>query len=90
MANTSSARKAARQAVKRTEANKARLSRIRTEVRKVEAAIKTGDQAAALAALKAAEPLLMRGAAKGVMHKNAASRKVSRLTKRVKSIAAKK
>jgi small subunit ribosomal protein S20 len=89
MANIKSAAKAARQAIKRTAINKARLSRIRTHVRKVEEAIQAGDQKAALAALKAAEPEIMRGATKGVVAKNAASRKVSRLTKRVKSLGAK-
>jgi small subunit ribosomal protein S20 len=89
MANIKSAAKAARQAIKRTAINKARLSRIRTHVRKVEEAIQSGDQKAALAALKAAEPEIMRGATKGVVAKNAASRKVSRLTRRVKSLGAK-
>lgn len=89
MANIKSAAKAARQAIKRTAINKARLSRIRTFVRNVEDAIKSGDQKAALAALKAAEPEIMRGATKRVVAKNAASRKVSRLTKRVKALGAK-
>jgi small subunit ribosomal protein S20 len=79
MARTKSARKAARQIARRTEINKARRSRVRTAVRKVEDAIKTGDRARALAAFKAAEPELMRAASKGVLHKNTASRKVSRL-----------
>jgi len=86
MANTKSAKKAARQAVRRTEVNKARRTRVRGYVRKVEEAIATGDQAAARAALQAAQPELMRGAQKNVIHKNAASRKVSRLSKRVKSM----
>jgi small subunit ribosomal protein S20 len=86
MANTKSAKKAARQAVRRTEVNKARRTRVRGYVRKVEEAIATGDQAAARAALQAAQPELMRGAQKDVIHKNAASRKVSRLSKRVKSM----
>ena len=89
MANIKSAAKAARQAIKRTNINKSRLSRIRTHVRKVEEAIQSGDEGAARAALKAAEPEIMRGATKGVVAKNAASRKVSRLTKRVKALAAK-
>ena len=88
MANTSSAKKAARQAVRRTEVNKARSSRLKTEVRKVEEAIAKGDKAAAQAALKVAEPLLVRTAQKGAIHKRAASRKVSRLTARVKTIGA--
>lgn len=87
MANTSSAKKAARKAVRRTEINKARHTRLKTEVRKVEEAIASGDKAAAAAALKSAEPLLVRTAQKGVVHKRAASRKVSRLSQRVKGMA---
>jgi small subunit ribosomal protein S20 len=79
MANTSSARKAARVIARRTEVNKARRSRMRSSVRKVEEAIAAGDKAAALAALKSAEPEIMRAAQKGVVHRNAANRKVSRL-----------
>ena len=79
MANTSSARKATRVIARRTEVNTARRSRMRTSVRKVEEAINSGDKAAALAALKAAEPEIMRAAQKGVVHRNAANRKVSRL-----------
>ncbi|HXF89330.1 MAG TPA: 30S ribosomal protein S20 [Xanthobacteraceae bacterium] len=79
MARTKSARKAARQIARRTAINKARRSRVRTAVRKVEDAIKAGDRERALAAFKAAEPELMRAAGKGVLHKNTASRKVSRL-----------
>jgi small subunit ribosomal protein S20 len=86
MANTKSAKKATRVAARRTEINKNRVSRIRTHVRKVEEAIASGDQAAAAAALKAAQPELMRGAQKGIMHKNTASRKVSRLAARVKTL----
>jgi small subunit ribosomal protein S20 len=88
MANTKSAKKATRVAITRTRINKNRLSRVRTEVRKVEEAIAKGDRSAAEAALKDAAPQLMRGAQKGVLHKNAASRKVSRLTKRVKALKA--
>ena len=88
MANTKSAKKAARQAVRRTEVNKARRTRVRGYVRKVEEAIAKGDQAAARAALQAAQPELMRGAQKKVVHKNTAARKVSRLSKRVKSMTA--
>ncbi len=87
MANTSSAKKAARQTVRRTEVNKARRSRMRTEVRKVEEAIASGEKSAAAAALAVAEPVLARSAQKGVMHKNTASRKVSRLAARVKAMA---
>jgi small subunit ribosomal protein S20 len=88
MANTKSAKKATRVASRRTVINKNRVSRIRSTVRKVEEAIASGDQAAAAAALRAAQPELMRGAQKGVIHKNAASRKVSRLTGRVKAMKA--
>jgi small subunit ribosomal protein S20 len=88
MANTKSAKKATRVATRRTRINKNRVSRVRTEVRKVEEAITKGDRTAAEAALKTAAPELMRGAQKGVLHKNAASRKVSRLTKRVKALKA--
>jgi small subunit ribosomal protein S20 len=83
MANTKSAKKATRVIARRTEINKARRSRMRGTVRKVEEAITSGDQAAALAALQAAEPTLMRSAQKGVLHKKTASRKVSRLTARI-------
>lgn len=87
MANTKSAKKAARQAVKRTEVNKARKSRMRTFVKKVEDAIASGDATAATAALRAAEPVIMRTAQKGLTHKNAASRKISRLSTRVKKLS---
>jgi small subunit ribosomal protein S20 len=79
MANTSSAKKATRVSARRTVINKNRTSEVRSSVRKVEEALKSGDRSAAEAALKAAEP-------KGVLHKNAAARKVSRLAKRVKAI----
>lgn len=83
MANTTSAKKAARKIARRTAINKNRRSRVRGFVRKVEEAIASGDRAAALAAIKAAEPELMRAVQKGVLPKNTASRKVSRLTHRV-------
>jgi small subunit ribosomal protein S20 len=83
MANTTSAKKATRKIARRTTVNQARRSRLRTSVRKVEEAIATGDRNAALAALKAAEPVIMRAAQFGVVHKNNASRKVSRLTHQV-------
>lgn len=86
MANTSSAKKATRVAARRAVINKNRTSQVRSSVRKVEEALNSGNKAAAEAALKAAEPQLMRGAQKGVLHKNAAARKVSRLAKRVKAI----
>ena len=88
MANTKSAKKATRVAARRTEINKNRTSRIRTYVRKVEEAIAAGNQTEAHAALQAAQPELMRGAQKGVLHKNTASRKVSRLSARVKALKA--
>jgi small subunit ribosomal protein S20 len=83
MANTSSARKAARVIARRTEVNKARRSLLRNSVRMVEEAIASGDRNKAMAALKQAEPMIVRSAQKGVVHRNAASRKVSRLTQRV-------
>ena len=87
MANTSSAKKAARQMVRRTEINKSRRTRMKGQVGKVEDAIAAGDKEQAIAALKTAEPVLARTAQKGVVHKRAASRKISRLTKRVKAMA---
>jgi small subunit ribosomal protein S20 len=87
MANTTSAKKAARKAVRRAEINKSRRSALRTEVRKVEEAITAGNKSAAAAALKIAEPVLVRTAQKGVLHKKTASRKVSRLAARVKAMA---
>jgi small subunit ribosomal protein S20 len=83
MANTASAKKAARKIARRTEVNKARRSRLRTFVRKVEEAITAGNRDTALAALRDAEPVIMRAAQKGVVHKSTASRKVSRLSHRV-------
>jgi small subunit ribosomal protein S20 len=87
MANTSSAKKMARKIVARTDVNRARRSRVRTYLKKVEEAIASGDAAAAKAAFAVAEPELMRAASKGVLHKNTASRKVSRLAARVKAVA---
>ena len=86
MANTTSAKKATRKIAARTAVNKSRRSRVRNFIRKVEEAIASGDQAVAAAALKAAQPELMRAATKGVLHSNTASRKVSRLSARVKSL----
>ncbi len=88
MANTKSAKKMVRKIARRTEVNKSRRSRVRTFVRKVEEAVAAGDKAAAINALKAAEPEIMRSVQKGVLHKNTASRKVSRLAARVKGVAA--
>ena len=89
MANTAQSKKRARQSEARYDINKARRSRIRTFLRKVEEAIASGDQAAAAAAFKAAEPELARGVTKGVLHKNTVSRKISRLAARVKALGAK-
>lgn len=87
MANTPQAEKRIRRNARRAAVNKARLSRIRTQVKKVESAIAAGDKAGAQAALIAAQPELMRGVSKGVVHKNTASRKISRLSKRVSALA---
>ncbi|HEY1838586.1 MAG TPA: 30S ribosomal protein S20 [Rhizomicrobium sp.] len=88
MPNIASAKKRVRTTAKRTAINHARKTRIRTFTRKVEEAIASGDKKAATTALKAAEPEIMRGVSKGVTHKNTASRKVSRLTKRVAKLKA--
>jgi small subunit ribosomal protein S20 len=88
MANTKSAKKATRKIAARTEINKSRRSRMRTFIRGVEEAIASGDQAGAQAALKSAEPEIMRAAQKGVIPANTASRKVSRLTHRVAKLGA--
>lgn len=86
MANTKSAKKMVRKIARRTEVNKARRSRVRTFVRRVEEAIASGDKSAAQTALREAQPELMRAATKGVMHKNTTARKVSRLSRRVKAM----
>ena len=87
MANTAQSKKRARQNARRLQINKARRSRIRTYLRKVEEAILSGDKDAASAALRAAQPELMRGVTKGVFHKNTAARKMSRLNARVKALS---
>ncbi|WP_439543684.1 30S ribosomal protein S20 [Hyphomicrobium sp.] len=87
MANTKSAKKAARQMVTRTAVNKNRRSAVKSEVRKVEEAIASGNKDAAATALKSAQPALVRTAQKGVMHPKTASRKVSRLAQRIKAMA---
>jgi small subunit ribosomal protein S20 len=86
MANTSSAKKATRVAARRTKVNQNRRSRVRSFIRTVEEAIAKGDRAAAEAALKTAQPEIVRAANRKVMHRNAASRKISRLSRRVKAI----
>lgn len=88
MANTPSAKKATRKIARRTAINRSRRSRMRTFMRKVEEAIASGNPEAASAALSEAEPIIMRAAQKGIVHKNTASRKVSRLTHRVKTLGA--
>jgi small subunit ribosomal protein S20 len=88
MANTSSAKKATRKIARRTAVNRSNRSRMRTFVRKVEDAIKAGDKAAATEAFKAAEPILVRSAQKGIVHANTASRKVSRLALAIARIGA--
>ena len=86
MANTPQAEKRIRRNDRRAAINKARVSRIRTFVKKVESTLAAGDAAAAAEALKAAQPEMMRGVSKGVLHKNTVSRKISRLAARVKSL----
>jgi small subunit ribosomal protein S20 len=86
MANTPQSKKRARQSEARFAVNKARRSRIRTFIRKVEEAIASGDKAAAAAALQVAQPEMMRGVTKGVLHKNTVARKLSRLSARVKAL----
>tara|TARA_B100001142_G_C14043060_1_gene542831 strand:+ start:443 stop:712 length:270 start_codon:yes stop_codon:yes gene_type:complete len=89
MANSAQAKKRGRQIERRTEVNKARRSRIRTFLKKVDEALETGEEKLALDALKNAQPELMRGVSKGIMHKNTAARKMSRLSARVKSLSKK-
>jgi small subunit ribosomal protein S20 len=86
MANIKSAKKRARQTVRRAQVNHMRLSRIRTSVRKVETAIAAGDKAAARTAFEAAQPELHRGVTKGVLHRNTAARKLSRLSARINAL----
>ncbi|MCX7375849.1 MAG: 30S ribosomal protein S20 [Alphaproteobacteria bacterium] len=88
MANTASARKRIRQIERRTERNKSRMSRMRTFIKKVEMAVASGDKDAATVALREAQPEMQRAAGKGVVHKNTISRKISRLSARVKSLGA--
>ncbi len=87
MANTPSAKKAARKIARRTAINKIPRSRMRSFIRKVEEAIASGDKGAAQSALRAAQPQLMKAASRGLIHKNTASRKVSRLAHRVEALA---
>ena len=87
MANTTSAKKRIRSTLKKTDINKSRRSRIKTFVRKVEDALESKDAKAAMESLKAAQPEIMRGVTKGIFHKNTASRKISRLSSRIKAIS---
>jgi len=87
MANTPQAKKRIRRNERRVVVNKNRISRVRTFIRKVEDALTSGDKAAAGEALKSAQPEIMRGVTKGVLHKKTASRKISRLSQRVKALA---
>ena len=87
MANIQSAKKRVRRNARRTTINHARMGRIRTYIKKVELAIEGGDKDAAQQALKAAQPEIMRGVTKGVLHRNTASRKVSRMSARVKALS---
>lgn len=87
MANTPQAKKRIRRNARRAEINGSRIGRIRTLVKKVESAIESGDKAAAASALQVVQPELARGVARGVLHKNTASRKFSRLTKAVGALA---
>lgn len=87
MPNIASSKKRVRTTAKRTAINTSRKTRVRGYIRKVEEAISSGDQKAAQAALKAAEPEIMRGVSKGILHKNTGARKVSRLSKRVAKLA---
>ena len=86
MANTKSAKKMVRKIVNRTAVNTARRSRMRTFIRRVEEAITSGDSARASEALREAQPEIMRAASKGVLHKNTSSRKISRLSARIKAM----
>ena len=87
MANTSSAKKRIRNTLRKTDINKSRRSRIKTFVRKVEDALESKDAKVAMESLKAAQPEIMRGVTKGIFHKNTASRKISRLSSRIKAIS---
>ena len=87
MANTPSAKKRIRNTLRKTDTNKSRRSRIKTFIRKVEDAIESKDAKLAVDSLKAAQPEIMRGVTKGIFHKNTASRKISRLSSRVKAIS---
>ena len=86
MANTTSAKKATRKIARRTEVNKSRRTRMKTSLRKMEEALVAGDKQAAQDQLRQVQPVIMKAASKGIIHKNTASRKVSRLSARVKAL----
>lgn len=86
MAHHASAKKRIRQTARRTEVNRSRLSRVRTSIRKVEEAIASGDKEKASAAFREAQPNMMRGASRGLMHRNTVARKLSRLSTRIKAM----
>jgi small subunit ribosomal protein S20 len=88
MANIKSAKKRIRKTIRQTEVNRNRRGRVRSFIKQVEEAVAAGDKDAAAAALRAAQPEIMRGATKGILHKNTASRKVSRLSRQVKALSA--
>ena len=88
MANIASARKRIRQTIKRTERNKSRKSRVRTFVKKVESALSLGNKEQAIIALREAQPELQRACSKGIIHRNTVARKISRLSSRIKKLAA--
>lgn len=87
MANSPQARKRVRQTERRTAVNRSRVSQFRTQVKKVEVAIASGDQTAAREAFRTAQPVLMSGVNKGIVHKNTVARKISRLSRRIKALA---
>jgi small subunit ribosomal protein S20 len=87
MANTPQAKKRIRRNDRRAEVNRTRVSRVRTFIKQVEAALEAGDKATALAAISRVQPELARGVAKGIVHKNTAARKFSRLTRRIAALA---
>ena len=86
MPNIESAKKRMRQAARKTEVNRARKSRIRTFIKKIDLAVQAGDKSGAELALKLAQPEIMRGVSRGIMHKNTASRKISRMSARIQAL----
>jgi small subunit ribosomal protein S20 len=87
MANSPQARKRVRQTARRTAVNRSRVSQYRTQLKKMEVAIASGDQTVARAAFLLAQPVLMSGVNKGIVHKNTVARKISRLSRRIKALA---